>query len=505
MVRRRQPPFETRRQRPGEVLRTPRRCSATRGSTSWLFDRGRRQHLRDLVLSVVNTDAVFPNTTPLEDHLREFRGRQRYPGDEYVDWVGLSAYLAAVQGRTSAVLRLHLRPVPGPARVHLAHQADPARRDRRVGEASVATRSASGVDRGQRRRLRRPIPRTSSGFAWFNLTVVDVQAAARASPTTGARVPRRFPQRIPGRRPTAPPVRRHRTAPDTVNRPPPPATRPSTRTAQHPGIAVIGTGYLGATHAAAMAQLGIEVIGVDTDPDKVAALRRRQGPFYEPGLARAAHRRPRHRPAAVHHRPRRGGRLRRRALRLRRHPAVGDEPRRRPATTSRLRPVDRRRHLTHDGLIVGKSTVPVGTARTRSRDVVADAGARAELVWNPEFLREGKAVQDTLHPDRIVIGGDASRRREALLRRVYADPDAEAPRSSSRDLPTAELVKVACERVPGHQDLLHQRDRRACARRPVRTSPCSPTRSATTSASAGSSSTRGSASAAAACPRTSAP
>ena len=106
-----------------------------------------------------------------------------------------------------------------------------------------------------------------------------------------------------------------------------------------------------------------------------------------------------------------------------------------------------------DLLIVGKSTVPVGTA-DRLRAVVADTVATAkeagtlpadavvELVWNPEFLREGKAVGDTLSPDRIVVGG-ASPRAEALLRRVYATSLATGTPLVACDLPTAELVKVS--------------------------------------------------------------
>jgi UDPglucose 6-dehydrogenase len=102
------------------------------------------------------------------------------------------------------------------------------------------------------------------------------------------------------------------------------------------------------------------------------------------------------------------------------------------------------RSLTHDGLIVGKSTVPVGTA-ARLRELVAaltPEGVGAELVWNPEFLREGKAVEDTLRPDRIVIGG-ASPVAEASLRELYAGPIAAGAPVVACDLATAELVKVS--------------------------------------------------------------
>ena len=101
-------------------------------------------------------------------------------------------------------------------------------------------------------------------------------------------------------------------------------------------------------------------------------------------------------------------------------------------------------NLTHDGLIVGKSTVPVGTG-ARLRAIVADAvpaGIDVELVWNPEFLREGKAVEDTLSPDRLVFGG-TSAKAEATLRRIYQKPIAEGSPVLVADLPTAELVKVS--------------------------------------------------------------
>jgi UDPglucose 6-dehydrogenase len=124
-------------------------------------------------------------------------------------------------------------------------------------------------------------------------------------------------------------------------------------------------------------------------------------------------------------------------------------PQQRASNAANLRYVDDAtaqvaRHLTHDGFIVGKSTVPVGTA-ARLRALISDLvpeGIEAELVWNPEFLREGKAVDDTLAPDRIVLGG-TSARSEALLRTVYAKPIATGTPVIVCDLPTAELVKVS--------------------------------------------------------------
>lgn len=210
-----------------------------------------------------------------------------------------------------------------------------------------------------------------------------------------------------------------------------------------PRIAVLGTGYLGATHAVAMAQLGMEVVGVDTDPNKVAMLTAGKVPFYEPGLPELLTEQ-----LAT-------GRLR---FTTDVAEAVGwadvhfvcvGTPQSKTSHAADLRFVEAAttsiaQNLTHDALIVGKSTVPVGTG-ARLREIVAataPAGVRAELVWNPEFLREGKAVQDTLHPDRIVLGGTTAD-SEALLRRVYAGPIAEGSPVVVCDLPTAELVKVS--------------------------------------------------------------
>lgn len=208
-------------------------------------------------------------------------------------------------------------------------------------------------------------------------------------------------------------------------------------------IAVFGTGYLGATHAVAMAELGFEVLGADTDQGKVDALAAGKVPFYEPGLD----------PLLTTHLE--SGRIRF-TTDLAAAAAWGDvhficvgTPQQKTSHAANLSYVESAattiaRNLTKDALIVGKSTVPVGTA-ARLRELVAaeaPSGVRVELVWNPEFLREGKAVQDTLHPDRIVLGG-TSPAAEATLREVYATPIAEGTPVVVTDLPTAELVKVS--------------------------------------------------------------
>jgi UDPglucose 6-dehydrogenase len=269
-----------------------------------------------------------------------------------------------------------------------------------------------------------------------------------------------------------------------------------------PVISVIGTGYLGATHAAAMAEMGFETIGVDIDPSKLAALSAGEVPFYEPGL-----------PELITKHVT-SGKLRFTAD-LPAAVAAADvhfvcvgTPQRAGSHAANLSYVESAvrgvaENLTHPGLIIGKSTVPVGTA-ARLRTLVAEfapAGLDPELVWNPEFLREGKAVEDTLHPDRLVWGG-ASPAADAVIREVYAAPISEGTPVIATDLATAELVKVSANAFLATKiSFINAISERS----PARTSTRSPTRSATTPASAGSSSTPVSASAAAACPRTSAP
>ena len=210
-----------------------------------------------------------------------------------------------------------------------------------------------------------------------------------------------------------------------------------------PRLSVIGTGYLGATHAASMAALGFEVAGFDTDAAKIAALGLGKVPFFEPGLSQML-------ATQVE-----SGRLRFTAdvrdavAGSSVHFVCVGTPQQATSHAANLSYVEEAvtaitRNLTVDSLIVGKSTVPVGTA-ARLRELVAQnlpEGIHAELVWNPEFLREGKAVNDTLHPDRIVIGG-ASPWAEATLRTVYAGPISEGSPVVVCDLPTAELVKVS--------------------------------------------------------------
>ncbi|MER7913913.1 UDP-glucose/GDP-mannose dehydrogenase family protein [Streptomyces sp. NPDC096068] len=207
-------------------------------------------------------------------------------------------------------------------------------------------------------------------------------------------------------------------------------------------ITVIGTGYLGATHAAAMAELGFEVLGLDVVPEKIELLSSGRVPMYEPGLEDLL---------AKHVAGIEGssGRLRF-TTSWEEVGAFGDvhfvcvnTPQKHGEYACDMSYVDAAftslAGVVREGaLVVGKSTVPVGSAER----LAALLPAGVELAWNPEFLREGFAVGDTLHPDRIVVGVRGER-AEKLLREVYAVPVGEGSPFVVTDFPTAELVKTA--------------------------------------------------------------
>jgi UDPglucose 6-dehydrogenase len=207
-------------------------------------------------------------------------------------------------------------------------------------------------------------------------------------------------------------------------------------------VTVIGTGYLGLTHAVCLADLGHEVLAIDVDEEKIARAANGEAPFFEPGLE------------PLLRKNLDAGRLRFTMS----FGEIGDfgdvhflcvgTPEGESghadlssvyAAADALAP-----HLASGCLIAGRSTVPVGTAREVMNRVraAAPAGQAVEVAWNPEFLREGFAVQDSLAPDRIVVGV-TSGRAEALLREVYAGPLAAGAPLLVMDLETAELVKVA--------------------------------------------------------------
>ena len=217
----------------------------------------------------------------------------------------------------------------------------------------------------------------------------------------------------------------------------------STDSTTRPRLTVIGTGYLGATHAICMAVLGYDVLGVDTDRAKIAALAAGDVPFFEPGLPEMLRK-------ALD-----SGRLSF-TTDLAEAGEFGDvhficvgTPQMKDSSAADLRFVegvtrDLAPYLRKRTLVVGKSTVPVGTAArlTRLLQDNAPAGTDVELAWNPEFLREGFAVQDTLSPDRLVFGVESDWAHEQLSAAFAPLLEAEVPVVRT-DLATAELVKVA--------------------------------------------------------------
>ncbi|MEO7587771.1 MAG: UDP-glucose/GDP-mannose dehydrogenase family protein [Arachnia sp.] len=212
-------------------------------------------------------------------------------------------------------------------------------------------------------------------------------------------------------------------------------------------LSVLGCGYLGAVHAACMADLGHDVIGVDVLEEKVAQLNNGVPPFHEPGfsevLARALD----------------SGRLRftteiSEVEGADMHFIAVGTPQRPDSYAADMTHVDAavdalRPHLVPSAagllpVVVGKSTVPVGTAQ-RLADRIGDAGV---LMWNPEFLREGFAVQDTVDPDRIVYGlptkdPAAAKHARDSLSGVYQSMLERGIPLLEVDYATAELVKVA--------------------------------------------------------------
>ncbi|MEY3250124.1 MAG: hypothetical protein RLZZ27_232 [Actinomycetota bacterium] len=204
-------------------------------------------------------------------------------------------------------------------------------------------------------------------------------------------------------------------------------------------LSVIGTGYLGATHAACMASLSFEVIGFDTEASKIDLLSKGKVPFYEPELEELL-----------------SDQIKSGRLTFTNNVAdladadvhficVGT-PQIKNGNAADLTFVNSAlesiaKHVKPGGLVVGKSTVPVGTA-TKLRNRLLELNPKADLAWNPEFLREGFAVEDTLRPNRLVVGVENDS-AEQLLKEVYATNLKDKTPWVRADLPTAELVKVA--------------------------------------------------------------
>ena len=205
-------------------------------------------------------------------------------------------------------------------------------------------------------------------------------------------------------------------------------------------ICVVGLGYLGATHAVAMAELGHDVVGIDLDSTKVGSMNAGKVSFHEPGLEVAL------REA-----------LSRKLVRFQKTfemtepaqvificvgtPQTGSDG---SADTSFVMSAGESvaRVISPETVVVGKSTVPVGTAAALRDQMSEVAGFPVRLAWNPEFLREGTALEDSLKPNRIVIGSwdDYSSQK---LKEVYKPILNRGTPLVEVDVPTAELVKVA--------------------------------------------------------------
>lgn len=208
-------------------------------------------------------------------------------------------------------------------------------------------------------------------------------------------------------------------------------------------ISIIGCGYLGAVHAACMAKLGHDVVGIDMDPWKIAELQAGRVPFFEPGM-----------PELLYEVLATG--------RLKFSPDIADArgaqvhficvgtPRRQGEYAADMRYVNAAftsllESLEPGSVVVGKSTVPVGTA-ARLAGNLAEHHPDAVLAWNPEFLREGFAIKDTLSPNRFVYGvpdGEQGMRATTALDEVYSAALSLGTQRLVSDYATAELVKAA--------------------------------------------------------------
>ena len=209
-------------------------------------------------------------------------------------------------------------------------------------------------------------------------------------------------------------------------------------------MVVIGLGYLGATHAACMAELGHEVLGVEVDDRRRGMLANGTVPFYEPGLAELL---------TTHLA---SGRL---TISGSYEQAVEwadvffiavGTPQKKGEYSADLSYIDDAIYslasqLLRDALIIGKSTVPVGTCSRLAQmaDNVSKEGLTVEVAWNPEFLREGHAIDDTLRPDRLVLGADPAGCAESVVREIYSQTISDGTPFLTMDTASAEMVKVA--------------------------------------------------------------
>ncbi len=211
-------------------------------------------------------------------------------------------------------------------------------------------------------------------------------------------------------------------------------------------LLVIGTGYVGLVTGTCFAEMGHEVIGLDINSEKIAMLQRGELPIYEPGLAEMVARNVQ------------AGRLHfttdyAEAVRSSDICFIAVDTPQSPngeADLSRVRQVAASigEHMDGYRLIVNKSTVPVGTAaevRTIIQESLKKRGLSTgfDVVSNPEFLKEGDAINDCMKPDRVIIGADNAR-AERLVKEIYSSFTINHDRIITMDVASAELTKYAC-------------------------------------------------------------
>lgn len=206
-------------------------------------------------------------------------------------------------------------------------------------------------------------------------------------------------------------------------------------------VTVIGLGYLGATHAVAMAEFGHTVIGIEPDESKLRALSAGKLPFFEPGLEESLSKAVKSGNLTFQASHDEGSRN------AHAHFICVGTPQSEGSYAANTTYVyasglELAKWMSPDSVVIGKSTVPVGTAAELKKQMSETAGFDVDLIWNPEFLREGTALHDSLHPDRVVIGG-GSQNGISILKEVYEPIIKAGTPIVEMDLQTAELVKTA--------------------------------------------------------------
>ncbi len=203
-------------------------------------------------------------------------------------------------------------------------------------------------------------------------------------------------------------------------------------------VAVVGTGYVGLVAGVCLAESGADVICIDVDQDKLRRLEQGKVPFFEPGLASML---ARNWPQRITFSDNLAESIRGRQVVF---VAVGTPPNE-DGSADLSRVIEVARHVAevaeHDLLLVLKSTVPVGTNQ-RVSQVVAPARHKISVVSNPEFLKEGAAIDDFLKPDRIVVGTDDDAAYQ-LMERLYAPFNRQRNRIQRMSPKSAEIVKYA--------------------------------------------------------------